>query len=112
MKHTTDRSHFEKFMREALVFHNVPQHLNLAQVSAAGNFLYIKNFFRFVLQLLTVISILLNLSKTFHSLRIVTPALAFSKSSCTLVVVSLGTHQVKLAPRKVEAVPAMAQPIR
>lgn len=33
LKHTTDRSHFEKFIREALVFHNVPQHLNLAQVN-------------------------------------------------------------------------------
>ncbi|KAI6226908.1 Tyrosine-protein kinase RYK [Aphelenchoides besseyi] len=43
LKHTTDRSHFERFIREALVFHNVPQHLNLAQVSAAATFGHFNN---------------------------------------------------------------------
>lgn len=43
LKHTTDRSHFEKFIREALVFHNVPQHLNLAQICAAATFGHFNN---------------------------------------------------------------------
>lgn len=32
LKHGADRAQFEKFLREALCFHNVPAHPNLAQV--------------------------------------------------------------------------------
>lgn len=33
LKPSADRIHFQKFLAEALVFHNVPSHSNLAQVS-------------------------------------------------------------------------------
>uniref|UniRef100_A0A915DYC4 Protein kinase domain-containing protein n=1 Tax=Ditylenchus dipsaci TaxID=166011 RepID=A0A915DYC4_9BILA len=38
LKHGSDRTHFEKFIKECLVFHNVPSHPNLAQVMAAATF--------------------------------------------------------------------------
>uniref|UniRef100_A0A914CYF8 Uncharacterized protein n=2 Tax=Acrobeloides nanus TaxID=290746 RepID=A0A914CYF8_9BILA len=38
LKSNADRRHFEKFLSESLVFHNVPSHPNLAQVIAAATF--------------------------------------------------------------------------
>lgn len=41
LKLDTNRRHFEEFLQEVLIFHNVPAHPNLAQVIAAatyGNF--------------------------------------------------------------------------
>ncbi|KAK0406964.1 hypothetical protein QR680_018915 [Steinernema hermaphroditum] len=38
LKPNADRRHFEKFLAEALVFHHVPPHPNLAQVCAAATF--------------------------------------------------------------------------
>ncbi|CAD5227544.1 unnamed protein product [Bursaphelenchus okinawaensis] len=43
LKNTTDRSHFEKFMRDSLVFHKVPSHINLAQVQGAATFGHFNN---------------------------------------------------------------------
>ncbi|CAD5234766.1 unnamed protein product [Bursaphelenchus xylophilus] len=43
LKNTTDRSHFEKFIRETLVFHQVPAQMNLAQVQGAATFGHFNN---------------------------------------------------------------------
>lgn len=43
LKHSTDRSHFERFIAEALVFHQVPAHINLAQVIGAATFGHFNN---------------------------------------------------------------------
>lgn len=32
LKSTADKAHFQQFIKDALVFHNVPAHPNLAQV--------------------------------------------------------------------------------
>uniref|UniRef100_A0AC35FAI9 Protein kinase domain-containing protein n=1 Tax=Panagrolaimus sp. PS1159 TaxID=55785 RepID=A0AC35FAI9_9BILA len=38
LKPSADKAHFQKFLQEALAFHNVPPHANLAQVVAAGTY--------------------------------------------------------------------------
>jgi hypothetical protein len=86
LKPSTDRSHFEKFIREALVFHNVPQHLNLAQVRVSSSVITSKPYHsRSPPPQLTAASRIPTLSKTFLSLPIVILALESSKSSFTPV---------------------------